>query len=148
MPPLSTQQDYSPDMFCVIYDGNCNLCVSLVRLLESLDQGHQFRYVPMQDRDTLATFGIGPEDCEAGMMLINLKNPDQRWQGSDAAEEIGRLLPVGHLFVQAYRTLPGLKPAGDQVYEYIRDNRYSIFGKRTQQYESPYPWCADGNCKA
>jgi predicted DCC family thiol-disulfide oxidoreductase YuxK len=133
-------------MFCVIYDGNCNLCVNLVRLLESLDQGSQFRYVAMQDEDALETFGIRPEDCEAGMILINLENTEQRWQGSDAAEEIGRRLPLGDIFVQAYRQLPGFKSAGDQVYNYVRDNRYSIFGKRSQQYKSAYPWCSDDTC--
>jgi len=133
-------------MFCVIYDGNCNLCVNLVRLLESLDQGSQFRYVAMQDEDTLETFGIRPEDCEAGMILINLENTEQRWQGSDAAEEIGRRLPLGPIFVQAYRQLPGVKAAGDQIYNYVRDNRYSIFGKRSQQYKAAYPWCADDTC--
>ncbi|PLZ35449.1 thiol-disulfide oxidoreductase, partial [Fischerella thermalis WC542] len=29
--------------YYVIYDGNCNLCVTLVQLLENLDQGNQFR---------------------------------------------------------------------------------------------------------
>ena len=133
-------------MFCVIYDGNCNLCVSLVRLLETLDQGQQFQYVPMQDQVTLATFGITPEACEAGMILLDLDRREQRWQGSNAAEEIGRRLPLGYLFVQAYRNLPGAKNTGDKVYEYIRDNRYAIFGKRDQQYTSAYPWCVDGAC--
>lgn len=134
-------------MFCVIYDGNCNLCVSLVRLLETLDRGQRFRYVTMQDQETLATFGITPEDCEAGMILINLAHSEQRWQGSDAAEEIGRQIPMGHLFVQAYRALPGLKTTGDQVYEYVRDNRYSLFGERNQQYQSSFPLCKDDTCR-
>jgi predicted DCC family thiol-disulfide oxidoreductase YuxK len=133
-------------MFCVIFDGNCNLCVTLVRLLETLDHGSQFRYTAMQDHDALASFGIQPEDCEAGMILINLENTDQRWQGSDAAEEIGRRLPLGQVFVQAYRQLPGLKPAGDQVYEYVRDNRYALFGQRSNQYQPAHPWCSDDTC--
>ena len=33
----------------VIYDGNCNLCVTLVQLLENLDQGKRFEYISMQD---------------------------------------------------------------------------------------------------
>jgi predicted DCC family thiol-disulfide oxidoreductase YuxK len=135
-------------MFCVIYDGNCNLCVNLVRLLETLDQGHKFRYVPMQDSATLASFDITPEDCEAGMIVIDLHRPENRWQGSSAAEKIGRQLPLGHLFVQAYQAIPGVKPTGDQVYEYVRDNRYALFGKRPKPYNSAYPWCDGGRCKS
>jgi predicted DCC family thiol-disulfide oxidoreductase YuxK len=126
-------------MYCVIYDGNCNLCVNLVRLLESLDQGAQFQYLPMQDSPTLARYGITPADCEAGMLLLNLENPSQRWQGSAAAEEIGRLLPLGNPFVQAYRALPGAKQVGDQVYAFVRDRRYDLFGKRRDRYDSVYP---------
>lgn len=124
--------------YYVIYDGNCNLCVSLVRVLESLDQGKMFYYAPMQDKDILSNFGITPQDCEMGMILIDADAPEKRWQGSDAAEEIGRLLPAGDIFVTAYRALPGVKWAGDRVYEQVRDNRYTLFGKR-DTYQTAYP---------
>jgi predicted DCC family thiol-disulfide oxidoreductase YuxK len=131
--------------YYVIYDGNCNLCVTLVQLLENLDKGNLFRYISMQDQQTLQQWGITPQDCELGMILINANAPEQRWQGSAAAEEIGRLLPFGSVFVDAYRALPGVKWAGDRVYEQIRDNRYSLFGKRPNTYQSVY--CAENNCK-
>lgn len=125
----------------VIYDGNCNLCVTLVQLLENLDQGQQFQYIPMQDQQGLNRFGITPTDCEMGMILINGDRPQQRWQGSDAAEEIGRLLPGGSAFVAAYRALPGMKWAGDRIYEQVRDHRYTLFGQRSTLYNSAYPSC-------
>lgn len=130
--------------YYVIYDGNCNLCTSLVQLLETLDKGQMFRYAPMQDEETLKRWGITPQDCELGMILIDANAPKKRWQGSAAAEEIGRLLPLGDVFVTAYRSLPGLKWAGDRVYEQIRDNRYSWFGKRSSTYKTAY--AADCDC--
>jgi predicted DCC family thiol-disulfide oxidoreductase YuxK len=130
--------------YYVIYDGNCNLCVTLVQLLESLDQGKLFRYSPMQDEQTLAQFGITAQDCEQGMILIDGNAPARRWQGSNAAEEIGRLLPLGSIFVDAYRALPGMKWAGDRFYEQIRDHRYTIFGKRPSTYKSSF--CVDDSC--
>ena len=131
--------------YYVIYDGNCNLCVTLVQLLENLDQGKLFRYAPMQDEQTLQQWGVTPQACEQGMILIDANTPERRWQGSDAAEEIGRLLPMGSVFVEAYRALPGMKWVGDRFYEQIRDNRYTLFGKRGSTYQSAY--CADGSCK-
>ena len=128
----------------VIYDGNCNLCVTLVQFLESLDRGQQFEYTPMQNESALTHWGITPQDCEMGMILLNADRPDQRWQGSDAAEEIGRLLPLGHLFVAMYRSLPGMKWTGDRVYEQVRDHRYALFGKRDRTYQSRYSACTDG----
>ncbi|NJM96277.1 MAG: DUF393 domain-containing protein [Phormidesmis sp. RL_2_1] len=141
-------------MYTVIYDGNCNLCVTLVQLLEKLDHGGTFSYAPMQDADVLSRFSVSSADCERGMLLINTENPEQRWQGSDAAEEIGHLLPMGAVFVRAYRALPGVKTTGDRAYEFIRDNRYQLFGKRDQTYQSEWPThapseeplCPDDRC--
>lgn len=123
----------------VIYDGNCNLCTTLVQGLENLDKGQLFDYIPMQDEEALRQFGVTPQDCEMGMILIDAASPERRWQGSDAAEEIGNLLPAGNVFVSAYRSLPGMKWMGDRVYEQVRDNRYSWFGKRSSTYKSAYP---------
>lgn len=132
----------------VIYDGNCNLCVNLVKLLEELDHGQQFQYMPMQDHAGLERFGITSQDCEMGIILIYAEMPEQRWQGSAAAEEIGRLLPLGSVFVSAYRAIPGLKWGGDRAYEHVRDNRYTFFGKRSTVYQSSYPVCHDDACQA
>ena len=93
----------------------------------------------------LARFAGTEQDCELGMLLIDNEQPDRRWQGSSAAEEIGRLLPAGEVFVSAYRSLPGLKSVGDRVYEFVRDHRYQLLGKRGQTYTSAYPTC-DENC--
>ncbi len=115
--------------YTVIYDATCNLCTTLVRSLQQLDRAHQFVYVPMQDPATLATWGITPEQCELGMIVIDNTTPANRWQGSDAAEEIARLLPGGAGLVMLYRSLPGLKWLGDRVYAQVRDNRYQWFGR-------------------
>ncbi|MBW4650707.1 MAG: DUF393 domain-containing protein [Kastovskya adunca ATA6-11-RM4] len=123
----------------VIYDGKCNLCSNLVQLLETLDQGQLFDYTPMQDEAALKEFGITAQDCEMGMILIDANSPERRWQGSAAAEEIGNLLPLGDIFIAAYRAMPGVKWMGDRVYEQMRDNRYSWFGKRSSTYQSAYP---------
>lgn len=133
-------------MYHVIYDGSCNLCVNLVKTLEQLDRGERFQYAPMQDQRVLDQYGITSQDCEMGMLLIHRENSTQRWQGSDAAEEIGRLLPVAQVFVSAYRAMPGAKWMGDRFYEQIRDNRYALFGKRDILYQSSYPTCDTGTC--
>ncbi|GAB4530443.1 MAG: DUF393 domain-containing protein [Pleurocapsa sp.] len=129
----------------VIYDGNCNLCATFAQLLEQFDRGNIFDYIPMQDATTLAEFDITPQDCAAGMILIDGKQPEKRWQGSAAAEEITRLLPLGDAFIAAYRSIPGMKWLGDRTYEQVRDNRYNWFGKRDTTYNSAYPFGCNKN---
>ncbi|MEM8828888.1 MAG: DCC1-like thiol-disulfide oxidoreductase family protein [Cyanobacteria bacterium P01_G01_bin.19] len=116
----------------VVFDGKCNLCTNFAQLLKQFDREGIFGYIPMQDEVALAKFGITPTDCEAGMILIDAQNPQARWQGSEAAEEIASLLPMGNLFVNAYRAIPGIKWIGDRSYEQIRDNRYQWFGERDE----------------
>ena len=132
--------------YTVIYDGQCNLCSNLVQLLETLDKGDRFRYLPMQDKTGLDRYTVTAQDCEMGMILIDNDQPDRRWQGSNAAEEIGRILPFGEAFVMAYRSLPGAKWMGDLVYEQVRDHRYSLFGRRLSTYQTAYPAC-DSACE-
>ena len=128
----------------VIYDGNCNLCVTFTKLLEQFDRGQLFDYIPMQDEATLQQFDITSEDCQMGMILIDGVQPQKRWQGSNAVEEITKLLPLGDAFIAAYRSIPGIKDIGDRAYEQVRDNRYEWFGKRDATYYSNYPLgCSD-----
>jgi len=125
--------------YAVIYDGNCNLCANFVSILEKCDRGRLFGYIPMQDVQTLQQFKVTPDDCEMGMILINREEPTQRWQGSDAVEEIVRLLPVGSPLISAYRALSPLKSVGDTAYVQVRDHRYQLFGKRDRTYHTAYP---------
>jgi predicted DCC family thiol-disulfide oxidoreductase YuxK len=114
----------------VVYDSRCNLCTTFAKLLKQFDREKTFAYIPMQDEVTLASYGITPSDCEVGMILIDADRPTRRWQGSAAAEEIARLIPLGEPFIAAYRAIPGMKWFGDRSYEQIRDNRYEWFGER------------------
>ena len=133
--------------YYAIYDGNCNLCVTFVQQLEQIDRGKIFRYIPMQDQLTLAEFGVTEADCEQGMMLIDADNLSQRWQGSAAAEAIGKLLPGVTFAIDLYRWLPGLKWLGDRSYLQIRDNRYNWFGKRNTYFSNyRFESCHEGKC--
>ena len=126
--------------YFVVYDGNCNLCVSFTKLLEKFDQGKLFNYIPMQEKNNLQELNITPEDCELGMIVINQENITERWQGHNAVEKIIELLPNSKLFMKAYNAIPGLKRLGEKTYLQVRDNRYKWFGNRQQTYYSSYPF--------
>ena len=85
--------------YYVIYDGNCNLCVTFTQILAQFDQGQWFNYARMQDTETLSHFGITAQDCEKGVDLLHSQDWGQRWQGSAAIEEIVNLLPLGEAVI-------------------------------------------------
>jgi len=130
----------------VIYDGDCNLCVTFTKLLESFDKGKLFNYIPMQNTESLRQLNITPQDCELGMILVDDSDIEERWQGSEAAERIVELLPNGSLLINAYRAMPGLKWLGDKSYLQIRDNRYQWFGKTDNTYHSIFSCQNNSNC--
>ncbi len=125
--------------YTVIYDGDCNLCANFVSILEKYDRGRQFCYIPMQDQEKLNILNVTPKDCEMGMILLDSANSMSRWQGSEAAEEIVRRLPMGASLIAAYRSLFPLKAMGDAAYIQIRDRRYQLFGKRDRTYHTASP---------
>ncbi|MFQ3679026.1 MAG: DCC1-like thiol-disulfide oxidoreductase family protein, partial [Pseudanabaenaceae cyanobacterium] len=127
----------TPMGYCLIYDGECNLCANFVRSLAAVDQGRQLTYAPMQDAAVLAQWGITAADCDMGMILVDVDHPQRRWQGSDAVEELARLVPLGKATVGLYRWF--LKALGDRLYGQVRDHRYRWFGRRSSLYPSPYP---------
>jgi predicted DCC family thiol-disulfide oxidoreductase YuxK len=137
LPVTLSSSESNPDLarYTVIYDGNCNLCANWVRLLVQIDRADQFTYLPMQ-HPQLDRWGVSPADCQQGMILLD-PTRRQRWQGSQAAEEIARLLPGGAVLIAAYRALPGLKGLGDRAYLQIRDNRYDWFGQRSTYWVEP-----------
>jgi predicted DCC family thiol-disulfide oxidoreductase YuxK len=83
----------------VIYDGNCNLCVTLVQFLENLDKGQLFQYIPMQDK-RLESLWNTPQDCEMGDDLID---GDQVRDDGRVAMQLKKLafVPMGSAFVDA-----------------------------------------------
>ncbi len=64
--------------YAVIYDGDCNLCANFVSILENLDRGRLFCYIPMQDEKTLQEFDVTAADCEMGMILIDRRDRAKR----------------------------------------------------------------------
>ena len=126
---INSQSISNQKKYHIIYDGNCNLCVTFVQLLEKFDQNRIFDYIPMQEEETLLGLNVTPEDCELGMMVIDRHDLTARWQGSDAGEKIIELLPNGQLFINTYRAIPNLKSLGDKIYTQVRDNRYQWFGQ-------------------
>ncbi|MEN9217498.1 MAG: DCC1-like thiol-disulfide oxidoreductase family protein [Gloeomargarita sp. DG_2_bins_126] len=125
--------------YLMIYDGLCNLCVTGVQALYGLEQGRWFDYLPMQDEAALARWGITPATCAQGMILIDQTQPEHRWQGSAAVEQMVRLVPGLAPWVEGYRRVTALKSLGDSCYTQIRDHRYAWFGRREQVYRVTVP---------
>ncbi|MCS7031230.1 MAG: DCC1-like thiol-disulfide oxidoreductase family protein [Gloeomargarita sp. SKYG116] len=125
--------------YLIIYDGRCQLCSGWAAALYNIERGRWLRYLPMQDEAALRQWGVAPDDCQQGMILIDTHQPERRWQGTAALEQLASFIPGVAPLVAVYRQIPGLKALGDACYAQIRDHRYEWFGERPDVYRVPSP---------
>lgn len=109
-----------PEWPTLIYDGECGLCRRAVELLRRWDREHRLRYVPFQDGEAVARFGIALPALAAAMHLLM---PDGRvFAGADAVPELGRLLPGKRWWTWGF-ALPGVPPLARRVYRRVAQRR-------------------------
>ena len=81
------------DKYYVIYDGNCNLCVSLVKLLEKLDQGKTFNYAAMQEQEVLSSLDNKNLNCIQYYLLVSGYYSRSRGSSSSSSSSSTRYSP-------------------------------------------------------
>ncbi|HPF52572.1 MAG TPA: DCC1-like thiol-disulfide oxidoreductase family protein [Draconibacterium sp.] len=112
----------------VLFDGICNLCNVAVDFVLKRDTKKQFRYVSIQSEEgqnLIARFKI-PEELDSVILL----KEEIAFFESEAAIEIGKMLPVPWKWAGIFRIVP-LK-IRNGIYRWIARNRYRWFGKRDQ----------------
>ena len=104
----------------LIYDGDCGLCQRAVGRVRAWDREHRLVYVPFQNGDAVAHFGIGLPALAAAMHLVL---PDGRvFSGADAVPELGRLLPGKRWWTWGF-VVPGVRHLARHVYGRIARRR-------------------------
>lgn len=99
------------------------MCRRAVATLQAWDRAGRFAYVPFQDREAVARFGIALPALAAAMHLVL---PDGRvFAGADAVPEMLRLLP-GRRWLAAGFRIPGVRPVARRVYRWIAERRRCI----------------------
>jgi predicted DCC family thiol-disulfide oxidoreductase YuxK len=104
----------------LVYDGECGICQQSVALLKRWDREHVLRYVPFQDGDAVARFGIALPRLAAAMHLIL---PDGRvYPGADAIPRLLGLFPGKRWLAPLFR-IPGVLPLARRIYAWIAIRR-------------------------
>lgn len=108
------------DDWVLIYDGECEFCRRMIRLVERWDTGDRIRTIPFQSAD-LSGHEIPRAAAEEAMHLVD---PDGRvWRGAIAARELLRALPGGGPIRWLF-FVPGVLPVAERVYSWIARRRH------------------------
>ncbi len=118
----------------LIYDAECQLCVSAKEVLKRWDSQRKFRFLPFQDPEAFSLVPDLPKiACLDAMRII-----DQEGRvsiGIDALRAILLLLPGGFIIASLFR-LPGVYFVAENIYCWIAKNRYRLLGAARSQVAS------------
>ena len=121
------------DPYTFIYDADCGMCVSAVRLLSRLDRRDRVSWISAQSLDTPPP-GLSWEDLDRSAYL-ETPNGDLH-EGFFAIRELLLRLPLTAL-IGALMLLPGVSMAGVPAYRWVARNRYRISGCNTPTASKP-----------
>ena len=108
--------------YALIYDGECEVCGRLVRLVEGWDRRSLIETIPSVRPDVAARFPwLTAAECERAMQLVGPAG--ETWSGAAAVGRLLRLLPHGWLAGWVFH-LPMGGRAVEKAYRWFAGNRY------------------------
>lgn len=119
-----------PDI--VLFDGVCNLCSGSVQFIIKRDKEKAFQFASLQSsfaQQQLEKFNLDKNYLHSIILIRPGNQQDQFFQRSDAALEIVKKLSAGWPMLYGFKILPRF--IRDGVYNWIANNRYRFFGKKS-----------------
>jgi predicted DCC family thiol-disulfide oxidoreductase YuxK len=118
----------------VLFDGNCRLCQSSIRLLMRLDWLNKFRCQDCRDIENLPRCDIPLKPVQL-LEQMHLITPDRKrsYVGFEAFRWLAWRMPLTWV-IAPLLYLPGARWLGNKVYLWVARNRYNLIP------------CKDGVC--
>ena len=116
-----------PDPTRFIYDADCGMCTSMVRLLRCLDWRGRVSWISAQSLDTPPQ---GLTWTDLGRSAYLETHIGTFYEGFFAIRELLLRLPLTAP-IGALMLLPGVRLAGVPAYRWVARNRYRISGCKT-----------------
>ena len=130
---MKTDNVTEPTRPVIIYDGECNFCVSGIRRIRDRDQADQFLYTPRQTQDIQTLYPqLADIESKAGMRLIDQSGKVHC--GADAVYQIYRRIGKYRYFTWIY-LVPIIRTLLKGIYLIISKNR-SRLGRAKCESES------------
>jgi predicted DCC family thiol-disulfide oxidoreductase YuxK len=110
--------------YTLVYDGTCGVCTRIAGVLRRWDSSGQIDIVASQAPGVMERFPWIPARAfSEAMQLVGPGNAT--WQGSEAVEQLLRILPRGRLITWVFR-VPFVRGLADRFYRWFARNRYRL----------------------
>ena len=111
--------------YTAVYDGSCNVCSRLVKVLEQRDRDERLEIIPSAAAAAAGRFGWIPPTAYAQSLQVIRTADNQTWQGAAAVERLIGVLPKGR-FVSWIFSIPFARPVAEKLYRAFAKNRYRL----------------------
>ncbi len=111
--------------YTVVYDGTCNVCGKLVKLLMKWDRERVLEITPSQAPGLKARFPWIPARAYVESVQVIRTADGRTWQGAGALEELLDALPKGWL-LSWFFSIPFARPVAEKFYRWFARNRYKM----------------------
>lgn len=111
--------------YTVVYDGHCNVCKKLVKVLKKWDRNHQLEILPSQTPGLHARFPWIPARAYLESIQLVDHRTETTSQGAAAIERLIDALPKGR-FITWIFSIPFVRPLAEKFYRWFARNRYRL----------------------
>ncbi len=122
-----------PNLPILIYDGQCKMCIRLVKFLEPMNReqnGYRMTFVPFQQAGELITaYKLNPDKLRQALHVIDASG--SVFVAGAAVEKLSDVFPLLKLGAGFFAT-----SLGESLYNTIAENRYRVFGCSDECYVS------------
>lgn len=111
--------------YTVVYDGDCDVCQRVVRVLGKWDREGELEIIPSQSADVRTRFPWIPAGAFKESLQLIRTDDGRTWQAAAAIEELLNVLPKGKLVSWLFR-IAFVRVLADRVYRWFARNRYRL----------------------
>ena len=115
------------ETYILLFDGVCNLCISVVNFTIKRDTKEKFKFASLQSESgqaLLKKFGLQINDFDSFVFISGEKYFLKSSAGLHVLRELGGVWKLNYAFIIFPR------PVRDFIYSIVAKTRYRIFGKR------------------
>lgn len=132
--PIIHSRTIDPTKAVVLYDGQCNFCISQIANIRRFDLWNRLQFVSLHDPIVSKHYpDLSYEQLMEQMWVVAPSG--QRFAGAYSLRYLTRALPMLWPLAPAMH-LPGLMPFWCWIYRWIAKRRYKIAGRN----------CSEGTC--
>ena len=115
------------ETYILLFDGVCNLCISIVNFILKKDTKGKFKFAALQSESgqaLLNKFGLSTKDFNSFIFISG----DKYFIKSSAVLHVLKELRIVWILFYIFIVIP--RPIRDFMYSIIAKTRYTIFGKQ------------------